>query len=445
MSTATRPAVERLLRPERTMVRVRWAAVGFGLVQVLTYYRPYPPGVLVPALGLVGLLAVANVGIWWASRRVRSGRDATVLSLVALATDTLVVLGLVWVYTFDPDTAMFALVYFVPLEGAIRFQLPGALWSMAAAAAGYAARELYGTAVFGNEFLLTSISFRMGIGFIIAVVAGTMASTLVRERDELQAAKAELEQTASALVDTNAELQAANEVKDDFIAVTNHELRTPLTTILGYTAMMIRRWDTLPDDRKEAFVRTIDQQGRRLLALVEDLLTVSSAHAGALELRMEPVEVCTVVDQAIAFNGEAAMSVRNACPPGTQVLADPDRLCQILINYVSNALKYGRPPVVVVADPDADDGQVVITVSDDGPGVPERFVPQLFDKFSQASRGASRTAAGTGLGLAIVRQLVEAQGGAAWYEPGPQGGARFSVRLPAVAGGQGPRQTRGPH
>jgi signal transduction histidine kinase len=424
----TTPPIERLMRPERTMVRVRWAGVAFGLLQVLTFYIPHPPGMLPVALGIVALLAVANTVLWAVGRRVGTVQDARRLSLASLAVDYVVVMGLVFVYTFDPETAIWAIMYFLPLEGAIRFQLPGAVWTTAAATLAYIGREAYGSIAFGYPFLIPSITFRTGIGFIIATVAGAMASSLVRERDQLEAAKAQLELSADELAAANTELQAANEVKDDFIAVTNHELRTPLTTILGYTTMLAHRWDEVPDERKRDFVRLVDQQSRRLLGLVEDLLTVSSAQAGALDLNLRTVELCDVVTDAIANNGEAAAEVANDCPPGLTVVADQDRLCQILTNYISNALKYGHPPVEVTAV--ARETTAEVAVCDRGTGVPEDFVPRLFDKFSQASKGASRTAAGTGLGLAIVRQLAEAQGGQAWYEPGEAGGSRFCLQLP---------------
>jgi signal transduction histidine kinase len=325
-------------------------------------------------------------------------------------------MGFVFVYTFDPDTAMWALVYILPLEGAIRFGLRGALATMGAATAAYTVREIYGATAFGNDFLPTSISFRMGIGFIIAWVAGAMASSLERDRAALELA--------------NAELRSANEVKDDFLAMTNHELRTPLTTILGYTALLLQRWDVLDDERRIESVRWIDHQGRRLRALVEDLLTLSSAQAGALDLLVEPVEVAEVVAEAIASNGVAAAEVSNQCPPGLRVQADFARLTQVMANYVSNALKYGRPPVEVVARRRGED--VEICVCDRGSGVDERFVPRLFDKFSQASSGASRTAEGTGLGLAIARRLTQAQGGTAFYEPNEPTGSMFCVRLPGA-------------
>jgi signal transduction histidine kinase len=415
----------RLIRAERTLIRIRWIGVVFAVVQVATYYMPYPPGAFPAAIILLAVLAAGNLLIQAIIGRVSTLPQATALALAGLSLDVVVIMGLVFVYTFDIDTAIWVAVYVLPLEGAIKFQLAGSLWTMAGATALYTARELFGMMAYGNPFLPTSISFRMGIGFIIAGVAGAMAGSLLAERNELETAKAELER--------------AGEFKDEFLAMTNHELRTPLTTILGYTAMLQRRWSSLSDDYKLDAVAQIAQQSERLRDLVEDLLTISSAQAGALQVEIEPVPLATVVKDTVGHllpdAGQRGPvpdpQVVIDCPDSLWVLADRRRLGQILANYLSNARKYGSPPFAVEAS--GENGSVVLKVIDAGPGVPAAFVPRLFDKFSQASVGASRTAEGTGLGLAIVRQLAEAQGAAAWYEPNVPRGSRFCLRLRRAA------------
>ena len=421
---------ERLLRSTRTMVRVRWAGLAFAVVQVATFYLPYPDGILPLAIGLVVALALGNAALWWGVRAAPSEagdgggeRRARRLAVASLVLDAVVVLGLVVVFTFDADTAMFALIYVLPLEGAILFQLRGALAAMGFATAAYVLRELYGAAAFGNELLATSISFRMGIGWIIAGVAGIMAANLTAERDDLEAARDRLEEAAAALRRTNEDLRVARQVQDDFLAMTNHELRTPLTAILGYTALLRRRWATMQDAARLDAVARIAKQGERLRDLVEDLLTISAMQAGGLHVAVEPVRLATVVEEVAAPHGPDVV-VR--CPPDAVVCADPLRLGQVLGNLLSNARKYGRPPVRLAAEVEPD--RVVVSVHDAGAGVPEAFRPQLFERFTQASQGATREAEGTGLGLAIVKELVEAQGGTVWYDDAAAG-ARFCVAL----------------
>ena len=431
-SPSNRTTLARAVRTERTMVRVRWVGVVFACVQVATYYLPYPPGVVPWAVATVALLAAGNVGAWMTVRGVTTLRAARALQLATLLLDGLVVMGLVVVFTFDHDTAMWAVIYILPLEGALKFGLGGSLLTMAVATAAYFVRELYGAAVYDNPFLPTSVSFRMGIGFIIAWVAGAMASSLVRERDEVERAKAAVERSAEELEKVVGQLREATAVKDEFLAVTNHELRTPLTTILGYGTTLQTKWEGIDDGQRQEFVGFMVHQARRLHALVEDLLTLSSAQAGALEVSVKPVPLCKAVDEALANNGLRAASVTQDCPPTLQVLADFGRLTQVLTNFVSNALKYGAEPITVHAA--EQDGWVEVRVCDQGPGVPADFVPFLFEKFSQASRGLSRTAEGTGLGLAIVEQLTEAQGGQVWYEPNEPKGSQFCLRLRRAEG-----------
>ena len=412
------------------MVQVRWAGVAFAAAQVATYYLPYPPGVLPVAAAIVVGLALGNVAVMVALRRVADYGAMRRIEVASLVLDGVVVMGLVFVYTFDPDTAMWAVIYILPLEGAIKFGQRGSLLTMAAATLAYGVREWYGEVAYGTPLLLTSVSFRMGIGFIIAGVAGAMASSLMRDREQLERAKEAVERSAAELAVAVEQLQAATAIKDEFIAVTNHELRTPLTTILGYAQTLQTRWTELEDDQRLEFIGHIRRQGGRLRALVEDLLTLSSAQAGALELELVGVDVRRAVDEAIDQNGLAAAEVSNECAPGTLVLASEDRLVQILTNLISNALKYGAPPIAITTRRTGD--AVELRVCDAGPGVPESFVPRLFEKFSQASHGVSRTAEGTGLGLAIVQELAEAQGGTVWYEPNEPSGSRFCVRLSAA-------------
>jgi signal transduction histidine kinase len=429
-STPGLTPLDRAVRAERTMVRVRWVGVAFAAVQVATYYLPYPPGVLPVAAWIVAVLAMGNLGVALALRRARDLSYVRTVEIASLVLDAAVVMGLVFVFTFDPDTAMWAVIYILPLEGAIKFGLRGALLTMGAATIAYTVRELYGEAVYETPFLATSVSFRMGIGFIIAGVAGAMASSLGRDRERLERAKAAVEASAEELASVVEQLKAATAVKDEFIAVTNHELRTPLTTIMGYAQTLETRWSSFDDAQRLEFIGHIRHQGRRLHLLVEDLLTLSSAQAGALDLDLTPVALLPAIDEAIGQNGLAAAGVGVRCPAGLRVMASEDRLVQILTNLISNALKYGAEPVEVVAHLDGD--WVDVAVCDSGEGVPPGFVPRLFDRFSQASHGASRTAAGTGLGLAIVQELVVAQGGEVRYEPNEPTGARFCVRLRAA-------------
>jgi signal transduction histidine kinase len=242
----------------------------------------------------------------------------------------------------------------------------------------------------------------------------------------------ELERYAGELESVNRELRVADQLKSDFVSMASHELRTPLTSIVGFASTLLNYWDQTPEADKRTYIGVIDRQSQRLSRLVNDLLAMSRIESGALNTRRTRVDLRIAIAQAITDLGTVAgdddLDVR--CPEDIDVLADPDHVQQILVNYLSNAFKYGAPPVTIDVVHDEQRDQVVLRIRDSGDGVPHEFVPQLFDKFSQASTGSTRKATGTGLGLSIVRGLAEANGGSAWYErPDDGAGSVFCVAL----------------
>lgn len=236
-----------------------------------------------------------------------------------------------------------------------------------------------------------------------------------------------------------ARLEEADRLKSQFLSMASHELRTPLTSIQGFATTLQDHWNRLADPQKLELVKVIEEQGLRLGRLVDDLLTMSRIEAGALHTAPRPMPVKTFVDSTLKRFGSDAVVLR--CPDDLEVLADPDHLEQIVINFVSNASKYGAPPIEVAAMPQGN--WVELRVCDQGAGVPEEFVPHLFERFSQASEGSRRSSVGTGLGLSIVQALARAQSGEVWYEPNSPRGSIFAVRLPRAGSElQGTRESR---
>ena len=177
----------RQLRTVRNLATIRWLAIVWAAIQVFTYYLPYPAGVLPWAIAAVGVLLVGNAGIWLRLPQASTAAAVRKLAVASILVDGIAIVMLVYVYTFDPETAIWATLYIVPLGAAALFQLRGALWTMAAVTVLYAVREVYGHLAFDNELLPVSISFRMGVGFIISGFAGAMASGLVSRLRELGA------------------------------------------------------------------------------------------------------------------------------------------------------------------------------------------------------------------------------------------------------------------
>jgi PAS domain S-box-containing protein len=250
----------------------------------------------------------------------------------------------------------------------------------------------------------------------------------VRDLTESRAAEAALEEHVQELSALNEELRQANELKDHFVAVTSHEIRSPLTAILGYAATLRRMGDRLDPERREQALATIERQGRRLGQLVEDLLTLATADAGRLAILPGDVALLPSVQLAIEDLNIDDVNIQLDCPAGLTLRVDPMRLTQMLVNYLSNAVKYGAAPITVTCMAVGDD--VEIRVRDAGEGIPDELAGRLFQRFARAE---GTTKLGTGLGLAIVRTLAEAHGGQAWYEPGEPSGACFALRLPRVS------------
>lgn len=232
--------------------------------------------------------------------------------------------------------------------------------------------------------------------------------------------------------EANADLQAVNEAMRGFVAVAAHDLRSPLASIVGFASLLNAKWATLIEEDRREFVATIERQSQNMSRLVDDLLTLSSIEAGALNMRPELIVLGDAIERCLEAGGGDAASVSVSCSPDLAVLVDPHDLGRILGNYLQNAFKYGEPPVRIEAVRVGD--SVEVRVLDNGPGVPPEFVSRLFTKFARAETANTRVQKGTGLGLSIVRGLAEANGGATRYEPNAPNGSCFVVRLRADAG-----------
>jgi PAS domain S-box-containing protein len=239
---------------------------------------------------------------------------------------------------------------------------------------------------------------------------------------------------------------AADRAKTLFLSRVSHELRTPLNAILGFAQLLEMQADAPPvagqapmlQGRELGWVRQILTSGRHLLALMDDILDLSSAQTGQLPMHPATLDLRPVVEEAWAMLAasaqEAGIEFVEAVPVDTRlaVRADRKRLKQIISNLLSNAIKYNRPGgwVRIVAQPVAGDARLVeLSVADSGPGISDAQRQRLFQPFERL--GAQRgPVSGSGLGLALSRQLAEAMGGSLGVDSEPGAGARFYLRLP---------------
>jgi signal transduction histidine kinase len=259
-----------------------------------------------------------------------------------------------------------------------------------------------------------------GSGFEDLVISVVDITELVRAEASAHAYARELEAA-------NVQLRQVDELKSDLMSIASHELRTPVATVQGYAELLAQHWEGLPDDERRSYVEDMHGQARQLLRIIDDLLVATRLASGTIRPRNEVVNARELVGSVLTQLDEEH-EVRVEIGGDAALRCDEEHGRRMLLHLVENAVKYGEQSVEVVAT--SDDGFVEIVVSDRGPGVSPEFVPQLFERFTQASFGVLRASSGTGVGLAIVKGLAELNGGTVRYEPNEPTGARFVLRLP---------------
>ncbi|MCA1594810.1 MAG: HAMP domain-containing histidine kinase, partial [Chloroflexi bacterium] len=235
----------------------------------------------------------------------------------------------------------------------------------------------------------------------------------------------------------------SSRLKTEFISTVSHELRTPLASIEGYVQLILRGHAGDVPPLQLEFLQTVGRNSRRLCSLVDDLLDISRIEAGTLLLERDPVDLGAVISECVDMISSQAEDrnmaiVLDVAPELPQVMGDFQRIGEILTNFLSNAVKYGKPgtPIHIRAAPSdsPDVNEVIVSVKDEGIGLTPEELPKLFRKFYRVDNSTTRTQGGTGLGLAIAKHLVELHGGRVWVESEPDRGSTFFFALPAIHG-----------
>jgi two-component system phosphate regulon sensor histidine kinase PhoR len=231
-------------------------------------------------------------------------------------------------------------------------------------------------------------------------------------------------------------------MRSDFVANVSHELRTPLTAIRGYVETLLHTPPADPEDNRQ-FLEIIDRHSERLSRLTEDLLTLSDLESGKIHLSLQLLDAGHLIQRVLeVFWDQAARKkiklTQEVAPGLPKLTGDLDRLQQLFINLVDNAIKYTPPEGVVsltVAQDTVHNGgapDVEIVVRDTGPGIPEKDLPRITERFYRVDKARSRDLGGTGLGLAIVKHIVQAHKGELSIESTQRKGTTVRVRLPAA-------------
>jgi len=273
------------------------------------------------------------------------------------------------------------------------------------------------------------------IGFsLTGLAAGLLGSLALSRGRAVRLAEhmtADLRARETQLREAKEEAERANEAKSEFLSRMSHELRTPLTAILGFTELLTI--SEVPAEKQRTFIDRTHKAGQHLLALINDVLDITQIEAGTFTITIEPVVLRLVVDDVIALLEPLAtdrgITIDNQIGGDEAVRADANRLRQVLVNLVSNAIKFNRDGGSITLRSDIENGDLVITVVDTGRGIATENLARLFQPFERLGIQTGEVE-GAGIGLALSRALVEQMGGSIMAESEVGHGSQFTVRLP---------------
>ena len=296
-------------------------------------------------------------------------------------------------------------------------------------------RLLYESAQLEERFLNFVYLPLLGVDGNIAgiIVHGTDVTEQVTARREVERLLVESEHARAEAEAARAEAETANRAKAEFLASMSHELRTPLNAIGGYTELLEMEVHGPINEGQRGALARIDLSQRHLLTLINDLLAFARIEAGKIDLDIQPLSLLHVLEGVETLVGPlAAAKGITYSATGVEdaiVLADEERLRQILVNVVGNAIKFTQPGGAVEVTGMSDGQAVEVRVRDNGPGIPEAMHRVIFDPFTQVDRRLNRPRDGVGLGLAISRDLARAMGGDVLVESAEGRGSTFIIQL----------------
>lgn len=228
-------------------------------------------------------------------------------------------------------------------------------------------------------------------------------------------------------------LRELEQAKSDFVSTVSHELRTPLTSIKAYTATLRRRDVSFDEDTRQQFLQVIEEETDRLTRLISDLLDMSRIDSGRMELKKREFDLLRlaeiVVEKLRSQTSNHVIKMR-APRESITVHADPDKIEQVFVNLVDNAVKYSPQGGDITISLEVQRHLIKCSVSDQGVGIPVEHIPHIFEKFHRVDNRATREVYGTGLGLYLSKSIVEAHGGSIWVESEFGRGSTFHFTLP---------------
>jgi signal transduction histidine kinase len=252
---------------------------------------------------------------------------------------------------------------------------------------------------------------------------------------QLEEKSRELETATAELRAANEQLQELDRVKDDFMSTVTHELRTPLTSIRSFSEILLDDPE-IPVAERKRFLAIVVKETVRLTRLINQMLDMAKIESGNAEWCASELDMHEVIRESVEATSQLFLD-RGVdlsvvlCEPAPRIMADRDRMMQVVINLLSNAVKFSPPKQGrVEIRLDAREGFLQVDVKDNGPGISPGDHQAIFEKFRQGSSAVTGRTGGTGLGLSISRRIIEHFGGRLWVESEPNRGSTFSFVLP---------------
>ena len=272
-------------------------------------------------------------------------------------------------------------------------------------------------------------------------MAASLQASVQSLEQKVEERTRELQQALAELSRKGRQLEVASEHKSHFLANMSHELRTPLNAIIGFSQVLRERMFGPINEKQEEYLDDILSSGNHLLSLINDVLDLSKVEAGQVELEVAPFSLREALERGVVMVREPAtkhgVRLSLELAPGIDLVeGDERRLRQVIFNLLSNAVKFTPEGGDVVVATASRDHEVLISVTDTGPGIPLEDHERIFEEFQQTNVGVQQRE-GTGLGLALSKSLVELHGGRIWVESEPGHGSHFVFALPAKEADRG--------